>query len=36
MKQRFKELLFILLLPGGIIFGLGVFIYRKLKEKNII
>ena len=36
MTQRLKELLFILLLPGGIIFGLAVFIYRKLKEKHII
>ena len=36
MKQRLKEVLFVLLLPGGIIFGLVVFIYRKLKEKNII
>ncbi len=36
MKDRLKELLFILLLPGGIVFGLAIFIYRKLKEKNII
>ena len=36
MKERLKELLFVLLLPGGLVFGLLVFLYRKLKEKGII